>query len=228
MTSTQTILITGASSGLGYALAQKYIEKGAEVYGIGAHEDKMNIAATTLNSPRFHPITCDISDPVQVAKAVESIPSVDILVNNAGKICRKPLVDISDDIIRDLVDSNLLGHLYMTKYVLPKLYKSSDAHIVNISSTAGLLARKNHVLYAATKFGIRGMGEALVDELIGTNIHVMNVYPGGFISELYKKADDPQVMDGFMDPSDVANQIMFALSAPKSMRVEQMVLNRKK
>lgn len=228
MTSTQTVLITGASSGLGYALAQKYIEKGAEVYGIGAHEEKMKTAATTLNSLRFHPITCDISDPVQVAKAVDSIPAVDILVNNAGKICRKPLVDIADDIIRDLVDANLLGHLYVTKYVLPKLYKSSDAHIVNISSTAGLLAKKNHVLYAATKFGIRGMGEALIDELIGTNIHVMNVYPAGFISELYRNEATPQAMDGYMDPADLANQIMFALSAPKSMRVEQMVLNRKK
>ncbi len=228
MSSTQTILITGASSGLGFVLAQKYLEKGAEVYGIGAHDDTMSKAATTLNSSRFHPITCDISDPVQVAKAVESIPALDILVNNAGKICRKPLVDISDDIIRDLVDANLLGHLYMTKYALHKLFTSSDAHIVNISSTSGLLARRNHVLYAATKFGIRGMGEALIDELSGTDIHVMNVYPGGFASELYRKADDPQVLDGFMNPADIADQIMHALSAPKSMRVEQMVLNRKK
>jgi NADP-dependent 3-hydroxy acid dehydrogenase YdfG len=56
----------------------------------------------------------------------------------------------------------------------------------------------------------------------------MNVYPAGFISELYRNEDTPQAMDGYMDPADLANQIMFALSAPKSMRVEQMVLNRKK
>ncbi|MEI6326575.1 MAG: SDR family NAD(P)-dependent oxidoreductase [Candidatus Roizmanbacteria bacterium] len=228
MGSTQSVLITGASSGLGFVLAQKYIEKGATVYGIGAHIETLDKASKNLSSSLFHPIMCDISNPVEVAKAVAMVPTVDILVNNAGKICRKPLVDISDELIRDLVNANLLGHLYVTKYALPKLLMSSDGHIVNISSNAGLLARKNHVLYAATKFGIRGMGEALVDELSGTNVHVLNVYPGGFVSELYKKAGDPQVLDGFMDPSDLADQIMYALSAPKTMRVEQIVMNRKK
>lgn len=175
--------ITGASTGLGRALAEAVLAHGDRVVAT-AHNPA---ALDDLTGP--HPddvvrLRLDVTDPAQVKAAVEEAVRragrIDVLVNNAGHGLIGALEELSDTQIRAVLDTNVLGVLSVTRAVLPHLRAQRSGHIVQMSSVGGVVGNPGHSLYALSKFALEGMSEALAGEVAPLGIRVTIVEPGPF------------------------------------------------
>jgi NAD(P)-dependent dehydrogenase (short-subunit alcohol dehydrogenase family) len=216
----KVILVTGASEGIGFEIAKQLTEAGAKVIGISR-----NIESKGINS--FEVKNCDVSKPEQVSALLEWISTthngLDIVVNNAGVWQKMSQVDnVSDETIKEVIDVNLKGTIFVTKYALRLLRKSKEGLIVNISSKSGVEAKPEQSVYVASKYGVRGFTDVLREDLAESSIHVMGVYQGGINTQMFAKANDQKPIEKFTEPDDLAAQIVFAMSAPKKLWVHEL------
>lgn len=220
----QSIVVTGASAGIGKALAHKLAEEGAHVFAAARNMQKLTeLQDQTMGvtSGKVTPIQTDIRDALQVQRLFDQIDAasgkVDVVVNNAahGHNSRIDQMDIED--IDSVVSTNLLGTMYVTREALQRMTKQGSGHIAFISSLAGRMAFPNLSVYSATKFGIEGFAEAMREELKGKGILTTVIRPGVTDTEFFDAADMQdfaQVMKGKMQPADaVAEEIVEALAA---------------
>ena len=181
----KTVLITGAAVGIGRAAAIKFAQGGANLVltdiNIKALESvKEEIETYTKN---VLTIQCDVSDEERVYATVKEAESVfgkiDILINNAALWrCWAPFTDISSDEWRKFIDVNIMGVVYCTKAVLPKMLENSYGRIVNVASVAGVYGNANMVHYSATKGALIAMTKALAKEVTDKGVFVNCVSPG--------------------------------------------------
>ena len=181
----KTVLITGAAVGIGRAAAIKFAQGGANLVltdiNIKALESvKEEIETYTKN---VLTIQCDVSDEERVYATVKEAESVfgkiDILINNAALWrCWAPFTDISSDEWRKFIDVNIMGVVYCTKAVLPKMLENSYGRIVNVASVAGVYGNANMVHYSATKGALIAMTKALAKEVTDKGVLVNCVSPG--------------------------------------------------
>lgn len=181
----KTVLITGAAVGIGRAAAIKFAQGGANLVltdiNIKALESvKEEIETYTKN---VLTIQCDVSDEERVFATVKEAESVfgkiDILINNAALWrCWAPFTDISSDEWRKFIDVNIMGVVYCTKAVLPKMLENSYGRIVNVASVAGVYGNANMVHYSATKGALIAMTKALAKEVTDKGVLVNCVSPG--------------------------------------------------
>ena len=181
----KTVLITGAAVGIGRAAAIKFAQGGANLVltdiNIKALESvKEEIETYTKN---VLTIQCDVSDEERVYATVKEAESVfgkiDILINNAAFWrCWAPFTDISSDEWRKFIDVNIMGVVYCTKAVLPKMLENSYGRIVNVASVAGVYGNANMVHYSATKGALIAMTKALAKEVTDKGVLVNCVSPG--------------------------------------------------
>ncbi|MGE7955355.1 SDR family NAD(P)-dependent oxidoreductase [Pseudomonas sp. NPDC089530] len=185
MNSTRTVIITGASSGIGLGLAQAFLARGYNVVGNARSEARLAAAAETLgNSERFLGIKGDIADPATATRLVEHAVArfgqVDVLVNNAGFFLPKPFVDYSAAELESLLETNLKGVVYASQAAARHMIERRQGHIVNISASVAL--QPNLAVPAAlpvlVKGGVNQMTRALALELSPFNIQVNAVAPG--------------------------------------------------
>lgn len=180
----QLVLITGASRGIGRALAIDLARRGATVIGCARSRQGLEetLAQMQPTSPRSAVIGCDVGKRQQVDRMVKDVLTefgrVDILVNNAGVGMRQPFVETSLDTIEDILRTNYLGTVYCTHAVLPAMIARGSGHIVNISSGAGIIGTLNMAGYSASKFAMNGLSESLYHELRPLGIHLSVVCPG--------------------------------------------------
>jgi dehydrogenase/reductase SDR family member 7B len=179
----QVVIITGASSGIGKALAFEFGRQGAIVIITGRNQSKLNEAAAELLAANIqkHAIVCDSSSEEQTRKMIQEVVDrfgrIDLLINNAGISMRSMFETVDLQVLKQVMDINFWGAVYATHAALPYL-KQSKGGIIGISSIAGYRGLPVRTGYSASKFAMNGFLEALRTELIGTGVHVLTACPG--------------------------------------------------
>lgn len=220
----KTVWITGASSGIGEALAKAFAEDGAHIILSGRRTDALekvaaNIDTDTLILP-FETTNYDaLPDQIEAACAWKG--QVDILINNAGISQRSLAIETHPNVHHKIINVDLLAPIWLTQLLLPHMVKSGGGHVVGISSVAGRIGPPLRTAYAAAKHGLIGYLDALRAETeILHNIKVTNILPGSIRTDVSRnaltkegerrgKSDD--VIDNGMEPAECARQILEAV-----------------
>ena len=163
------VLVTGASRGIGEAVANAFAARGCEVGRVA----------------RSGELAADVADPASIARAVEEFGELDVLVSNAGIAHYIPFRDMSLETVDQLTTVNWLGTVHTVKAALPGMIERARGHIAIVSSGAGIRSFPNAAVYGATKAAQRGFGEALRHELKGSGVGLTMVYPGQISSSLH-------------------------------------------
>ncbi|MCX8509744.1 MAG: 3-oxoacyl-ACP reductase FabG, partial [Rhodobacteraceae bacterium] len=191
----KTALVTGASGGIGGAIARALHQAGAVVALSGTREGPLNDLAAELGS-RVHVLTCNLSDAASVEAlpkaAVEAMGSVDILVNNAGITRDNLFMRMSDEEWLSVIDVNLTSTFRLCRGVLRGMMKARWGRIVNISSVVGATGNPGQGNYAASKAGMVGMSKSLASEVASRNITVNCVAPGFIATAMTDKLNPEQ------------------------------------
>ena len=236
---TKTILITGASSGLGRALAHQISKTGASVLLLARREKELQslVAELKAKGTKASYYCCDVRDEKQIQATVQAISNSsmmpDILINNAGIWTDDELEEFAPIRRKDALLTNVLGNINMTQAFLPYFKKINAGHIVNVISTSGAsnTPSGNNALwktYGASKWAMTGFTNALRDSLAGTHIKVSAFHPGGFESDLYESAGrpNPHNQPWMMKTDDVAELVVFMITRPDDMCIETMVASK--
>ena len=179
----KVVVITGASSGIGEAVAEKFAKKGANIVLVARRKEKLEKVEKNLSqySVRTLICVCDVSDKEQVKqmsqKVIDTFSKIDILVNNAGFVIYGKIEELSIEDIESQMETNYFGTIYCTKSFLPHFLKQNSGHIVNVASVGGSFGVPGIASYCATKFAMLGFSEGLHHELHDTNVGVTVVSP---------------------------------------------------
>lgn len=228
-------VISGGSSGLGFAIGQKLVESGKNLLILGRDGANIRKAVDQLSSistsVSVEGLACNIGKEADVSNVGNFIKSndyeVEYLFNNAGLgIFLRP-EEVSSDLIDKTFEANLKGMILLTTEVLRITPKDETLTIVNIMSTSALVGRKDETLYCAAKWGARGYTEALRAEYAGTNRSIIAVFPGGMKTRFWDGKDTTKNIAAFMDPSLVAKKIVDAVLLDGNMVVTDIVIKRK-
>lgn len=198
------VLITGVSSGLGRALAQKILEQGGYVAGTIRNKSQMS-EFETLAPGRAVALEMDITNPAQVQagveKAIATFGQIDVLANNAGHGLVGAIEETSDEEARQMLDTNFLGSLRVTRAVLPQMRQQKSGHIINYSAIGGFTGFPGLGVYSAAKAAVDIMGEALAAEVkpLGVNVTILTV--GIFRTEFAGRSlhHTEQVLDAYQE-----------------------------
>jgi NADP-dependent 3-hydroxy acid dehydrogenase YdfG len=217
------VIVTGASSGIGAATAKALTDAGATVV-TGSRRDG----------------NLDVTDPEScrrfVEDALERLGGLDILVNNAGlSRGRDPVWESLEEDEREVIETNVLGLMRMTRLCVEHLIVSGDGHVVNLGSVAGVWAYANGSSYVASKFAVGGYTRALREDLFGKPVRVTNI-EGGLVetdfSKVRFKGDEEKAasvyanvgLGGPLQPEDIADCILFAVSRPPRVSIDSMMV----
>lgn len=225
----KTAIVTGASSGIGAAIARALRAEGVRVAGGARRVDRLETDVA---------LELDVTDAEScerfVAAAVEQLGGLDILVNNAGlALGRDPFADSTEADEEVVLETNVHGLIRMTRLCLPHL--RDGGHIVNMGSIAGMAAYPNGSLYVTSKFAVHGFTRALREDLLGRPIRVTNVAPGLVETDFSKvrfRGDEEKArgvyenvaLGGPVRPEDVADCVVFALTRPPYVNLDEIVV----
>jgi clavulanate-9-aldehyde reducatase len=229
--------VTGASSGIGAAVALALSQAGAAV-AIGARRaDRLRALSERLEQPcvvREVDVTDEEQAHAFVRTAYDELGGLHILVNNAGLMLLGPVSGADTDEWRRMIGVNLLGLLYCTHAALPLIERSGGGDIVNVSSVAGRQAGAGGAVYNLTKFGVHGFSEALRQEALHADVRVTVVAPGHVDTELQGHNVSPVVRAGLerareqigevLAPEDIAEAILHAVTRPRHVCVNEVVV----
>ena len=221
MTSLQgkAAFVTGASRGIGRAVALALAEAGVELGLASRSGDDLGLEGVVARA-------CDVRRPDQVAAAVsatvEKLGRLDILVANAGVGAYGPFLDLPPDQLEEMVDVNVKGTLYAVRAALPHLVEGGEADIVTVASEAGRRGLPFEAVYCASKFAQVGFTRALDHELRERGVRCTNVCPGGVATDFAMgrgRTPETPELAGMMQPEDVAEVVLFVLTRPRSHRI---------
>jgi len=233
-----TALLTGAAGGLGQAIARAVVAAGRRVVLVDRNEDSLNRFAAELGA-MAHPVRLDITDHAAVDRLLDQVPEafrpVEVLINNAGHDIggRTRFDQGSPDDWTDIIRTNLIGTMRVTRAVLPAMVARNAGHIVNISSINAVRIVPDMAAYSASKAGVRMFTETIRGELSETAIRVTEILPGltrtGIIVTRYRgdRAKEKAYFDQFkiaLDPEDVARVIAFALEQPPHVQIAEVMV----
>jgi NADP-dependent 3-hydroxy acid dehydrogenase YdfG len=218
----QTILITGASDGIGKSLAIKLSKEGYNVILCGRDGNKLKEVANMCDT-EVRVLAFDINDARQRNEAVASIDDLDILINNAG-IWHKVgnLETLDDETVMQVINTNLTSQILLTKALLPLIKDKTGSSIINIISKSGVTAQDGQSVYTASKWGMRGFTDVLRNDTRGNAVRIGAVYQSGTNTSMFKKAGDSFPVDTFTEPDDLADVVAFMLSRPKKLWINEV------
>jgi len=229
----KVVIITGASSGIGRALAEEYAREKARIVIAARSGDKLAELRAALEKTGCEvlSVTMDVSREEDCKRLIEETVArfgrIDILVNNAGISMRALFRDVSLDVIRKLMDINFWGTIYCTHYALPYLLESSGS-VVGVSSIAGNKGLPGRTGYSASKFAVQGFLETLRIENRNTGLHVLIACPGFTASNIRQTAlaadgsaqgESPRDEGNMMSAEQVASEIVRAIRKRKKFLV---------
>jgi 3-oxoacyl-[acyl-carrier protein] reductase len=212
-------LITGASRGIGGAIARALAEEGARLALASRSGDDLGLGDALARQ-------CDVRDPAALeamaTATAERFGGIDILVVNAGVGAYGPFLDLPPEHVEEMIDVNVKGAIYAARAALPYLLRSEAADFVMIASEAGRRGLPFEAVYCASKFAQVGLTAALDHELREQGVRCTNICPGGVATEFAmgrgRTPDMPQ-LGGMMKPEDVAEAVRFVVTRPRSHRI---------
>ncbi len=185
--------VTGANSGIGFALSEELLKRGATVYLAGRDPKKVSDAAEQLSvfEERVHPVLVDVTRQEQVQKVIEQTAAeegwLDLLFNNAGILLMALFETATFEEWKTIVDTNLWSVIYGTHAAVPIMLRQGSGHIVNTSSVGGIIPYPMQALYNTTKFAVTGLTESLRFEYAEKGLHFSTVCPGPVATPIYAK-----------------------------------------
>ena len=218
------IAITGASSGIGAATARALVAEGASVVLGARRGSRLAEMASDLGS-QVGTVEMDVRKPADSARLVDEafarFGRLDALVANAGIGAYGGIMDLSDEQLAEMMDTNVAGTVWPIRAAVPRFVEAREGDIVIVASVAGLRGAGDEAVYAATKFAQVGLAGGLDRELRSTGIRVCTICPGGTATEFAMGAGRTPDMPGLADmmrPEDVAAAVVTVLRQPRSMR----------
>ncbi len=209
------VLVTGASRGIGEALARAFAERGCNLGLVARSEQELRELADSLPGTDHQPVPADVTDAGALAAAVERFGQVDVAVANAGIAHYIPFADLPLDLAEQMTSVNWLGTLYTVKAVLPGMVERGRGHIVVIASAASHRSFPQASVYGATKAAQRGFADALRHELADTGVSVTLVYPGEIRTHLHaherERMPDWYHVDQAVPPEPLAKRVVQAV-----------------
>ncbi len=236
----KTVLITGASSGIGEACAKAFAMQGCHVI-LGARRfEKVDVLATEISQQygvNALPMRMDVCDSAALTKTINELPeqwvAIDVLVNNAG-LARglEPFQKGQPSDWDEMIDTNIKGLLYAARAIVPGMLERRCGHIINMGSIAGFQAYANGTVYCATKFAVRGITEGMKQDLHGTPIRVSEIAPGmvqtDFSAVRFKgdtqRADSVYQNIQPLTAEDIANTVVFCAQQPPHVDIMTMAV----
>ena len=204
-------IVTGANKGIGLHCVEQLLEEGAIVYGVCR-------SGCSTKHDNYTCLHADVQDYEQVENTFNQIlekhGQIDVLINNAGLGYFGHCEELPMEQWHQMFNTNVNGLYYCTRMALPSMKKSGEAHIVNLSSIAGLEGYQQVSAYCATKFAVRGFSDALYKEVRDFGVKVTCVYPGSVKTDFFRNSENITAHDNMLMPQDVASQILFALKTP--------------
>jgi len=236
MTQPRIVLVTGASSGFGAAIARRFAADGARVVACARRGDRLKDLAAELGS-QVLPVTLDVRDRAAVAEVISELPAefaeVDVLVNNAGlALGQGPAQSADLDDWDQMIDTNCKGLTYVTRAILPGMVARRRGHVINLGSVAGTYPYPGGNAYAGTKAFVHQFSIALRSDVHGTGVRVTCVEPGMADTEFSTvrfhgdKAKADAVYTGMrpMTAADIAESIYWAATMPAHVNVNVIEL----
>lgn len=236
----QTVVITGASSGIGAACAKAFAQGGARLILAARRVDRLAQVAQALQqqfTTEIHLLPLDVSDRAQAQSAFSHLPlewsTIDILINNAG--LSRGLDKLHEGSLQDwdeMIDINLKGLLYVTRAILPGMVNRGQGHVINIGSIAGHYTYPNGNVYCATKAAVRALTEGIKMDLLGTPVRISSVDPGMVeteFSEVRFRGDTERAQKVYqgltpLTADDVADVVYFCATRPAHVNINQVIL----
>ncbi|HKG46799.1 MAG TPA: SDR family oxidoreductase [Pyrinomonadaceae bacterium] len=210
-------VVTGGTKGIGRAIAESLVTAGARVAMTARNQDEITEAVAQLNAIGPGTATghvCDVRDYNQVKSVFANLGGVDILINNAGIGIFAPVESTSVEDFRAVLETNVFGVFYCCHEAIPLMKQRGGGYIINISSLAGTNAHPNMAAYNASKFGLNGFSEALMQEVRHDGIKVSYVMPGSVNTHF--GGDEPGDEKSWeLQPSDIAQVVMDLLEYPQ-------------
>ncbi|MFZ2663867.1 MAG: SDR family oxidoreductase [Patescibacteria group bacterium] len=232
-----TIIVTGASEGLGEQVVYELAKEKASLILISRNSGKLKQVAEKakeLGAEKAQDFVVDLRNIDSIDAFTKMLgkeyKKIDGIINNAGIWQKKAnLEDIPDDEILSVLNTNLTGMIMLTKKVIPSLKKSQDAFIINISSRSGYSAQQGQSVYSASKYGVRGFTEVLREDLKDSNIRVAGIYQGGVNTMMFNKAGEDfssEKLATFIPPTELAKVIVFLISRPAGIWLSELRVER--
>lgn len=209
----KTFIVTGAGSGLGKEIALGLARENYHILLTGRTANKLaGVKAEIIDAGGSADVlSFDVSHPDQAQKGLDSIQKehpIYGLVNNAGVGHFGAFEGLTTEEIKEMLDTNVLGTILMTKTILPMLLEKDEGHILNVISTAGLRPKVNESVYVASKFAIRGFTESLQKEYSDSNVRFTAVYMGGMNTPFWDHSDHVSDPSRFWTAKEVASMII--------------------
>lgn len=236
----QTVFITGATSGIGKACAERFAATGARLLLCARREDLLTKTADQLRQNfkvEVFSFVLDVSQRQAVEAKIAELPTawqaIDILINNAGlALGLEPVHSGHIDDWEAMIDTNVKGLLYVTRAVLPQMVVRNQGHVINIGSIAGREVYAKGVVYCATKHAVSAISQGMRMDLLGTNIRVSLINPGMVetnFSAVRFKGDQERaatVYEGLkpLSAEDIADAVLYCVQAPHHVNVSEMFL----
>jgi NADP-dependent 3-hydroxy acid dehydrogenase YdfG len=231
----KTAVVTGASRGIGAGIAEALGSQGVRVALVARNEAKLKERAARVKGSI--PVTCDVSDPKSVEQATRRIAgelngAPDILVNNAGIFSVAVVEETTAETFIETINTNLVGPFLFVHAFLGDMKKRKGGHIVTIGSISDRTIYTGNAAYSAAKFGLRAVHEVLRAELRGTGVRTSLISPAATDTEMWDSVTvtdpvaNPHSKRPMLDPDDVVRAVMFALSQPERVNIDELRLSR--
>lgn len=218
------IVITGASKGIGKAIALRFATKKHNV--IICSRNKENLDALKKEIPSITTFVCDISKKEEVIRfgdfVLNKLDKIDVLVNNAGIFLPGKVIEENDGVLEKTIDTNLYSAYYLTKKLVPRFIAQKDGYIINLCSVASIKAYENGGSYSISKFALLGFSKTLREELKPHNIKVTAILPGATLTDSWQGVDLPE--SRFSKPEDIADLIYTITHISKNSVVEELLI----
>ena len=233
------VFVTGASSGIGAACAKFFADAGAKLILAARRKERLQelVEKLNLNPSQFYLLELDVRDRTAVESTISSLPSqwsaIDVLINNAGLsrgLDKLYQADFQD--WEEMIDTNIKGLLYMTRYIVPGMVSRGTGHVINIGSIAGHQTYPGGNVYCGSKAAVKSITEGLKQDLLGTAVRVTSVDPGLVeteFSEVRFHGDSDRakkVYQGMtpLTPDDVADVVFFCATRPVHVNINDVIL----
>ncbi|KXJ68113.1 hypothetical protein RP20_CCG005637 [Aedes albopictus] len=233
--------VTGASAGIGWAIAKALLQSGMVVVGMARRVDKIEELKLTLDEKlqrRMHACKCDVSNEKDIVTAFKWIDAnlggADVLVNNAGVLKSTQLIEPGNtQMIRDVVETNIVGLILCAREAYQSMKRRNiDGHIVNMNSVVGhgvpvgVDTLTTYNVYPATKHAVTALTETFRIELLNekSQVKLTSISPGAVRTDIFNDPDLLKKPIPFLEPEDIANSVVHVISTPKHVEIKELTI----